>query len=77
MESSLNIDISKFLPPGYSEAEIEKKRSPILMKMLLEGIHADVTLNAQGGSVKTHRNVLAVASSVFDAMLWYGFADFD
>jgi len=36
--------------------------------MLEEGLHADITLIAQGGSVKAHRGVLASVSPVFRAM---------
>jgi hypothetical protein len=36
--------------------------------MLEEGLHADITINANGGSVKAHRCVLASVSPVFNAM---------
>ncbi|KAG0610765.1 hypothetical protein M758_7G089500 [Ceratodon purpureus] len=61
-----NIDISKFLKPHTPLSCIIK--SHFLMKMLAEGTHADVTLKAQGGSVRAHRCVLASVSSFFATM---------
>lgn len=67
-----NIDISKFLAPhnlAAARTVIEEECSdPILLKMLEDGLHADITLNARGGSVKAHRSVLASVSPVFNAM---------
>jgi hypothetical protein len=71
--SSTNIDISRFLTTTenleVARSTLENKcADPLLLKMLEEGLHADITLNAQGGTVKAHRSVLASASPVFQAM---------
>lgn len=70
MES--NIDVSKFLSPDKltsARISIEEKCSdPMLLRMLEDGLHADITLTAQGGTVKAHRSVLASVSPVFHAM---------
>ncbi|KAG0599322.1 hypothetical protein M758_12G143200 [Ceratodon purpureus] len=64
----MNIDISKFLPQ-LSDLDIKKKiESSILLQMLVEGNHADITFKAQGGLVKAHRCFLATVSPVFGAM---------
>ena len=71
--SSSNIDISKFLtaPENLEVARSSLEDNcadPLLLRMLEEGLHADITLIAQGGTVKAHRSVLASASPVFQAM---------
>lgn len=75
MESVTNVDISKFLAPDMvtlTRLEMERKcNDHVLLKMLEEGLHADITLTAQGGSVKAHRSVLASVSPVFCAMFQY------
>jgi len=72
MDSVTNVDIYKFLELDQSSAlkleEEQKCNDHLLLKMLEEGIHTDITLVAQGGSVKAHRSVLASASPVFCAM---------
>ena len=74
---SRNVNVSKFLAFDKSKKTMESARvclkrryvdKYILLKMLEEGLHADITLRAQGGSVQAHRAVLACASPVFDAM---------
>ena len=41
----------------------------VTKKMLQEGVHVDVTLNAgDGGTAKAHRCILATRSPVFEAM---------
>lgn len=79
MESgaSLNVDISKFMGQDM-EADMEEIVSNLgcerasnyhfLLKMLEEGLHSDIKLTAQGGSVKGHRCVLSAISPVFRAM---------
>jgi hypothetical protein len=66
----LNVNITEFLlnGDGSSRASVEKRCSLILLKMLEEGLHADITISAKGGSVKVHRCVLASVSPVFKAM---------
>jgi hypothetical protein len=62
---AFNINISKFLPPNSSKTNIEKKSDfALLMKVLLEGHHIDITLKAQGGAVKVHCYLLATVSRV-------------
>jgi len=72
MDSVPNVDIYKFLELDQNSAlkleEEQKCNDHLLLKMLEEGIHTDITLVAQGGSVKAHRSVLASASPVFCAM---------
>ena len=74
---SRNMDVYKLLVLGQSKEKMKSQRinckriyvdNSILLKMLEEGLHADITLRAQGGSVQAHRAVLACASPVFDAM---------
>jgi len=77
MESvgSANVDISKFLELDKSKpiaTNLEWKCSEILLKMLEEGVHTDMTFNAVGGSVKAHKSVLACASPVFLTMFKHG-----
>lgn len=72
MDSVTNVDIYKFLEldqiPG-SKFEAERKcNDHVLLKMLEEGLHTDITLVARGGFVKAHRSVLASVSPVFYAM---------
>ena len=64
MENSydMNLDPSEFC----RTYEFKPKRFP--GKMLEEGVHADITIKANGGSVKAHRCVLASVSPVFYAM---------
>lgn len=72
MAESLNIDISKFVADAAKE-DIEKKYSlNVLMKMLIEGLHTDITLKVEESCVRAHRCVLAGASSVFHAMFKQG-----
>ena len=71
--SSTNIDISKFLTATekleVARSSLEKNCSdPLLLRILEEGLQADITLQAQGGTVKAHRSVLASASPIFQAM---------
>lgn len=74
MESraSANVDMSKFFyreDLKALETNTKRKRDNfILLKMLEEGDHADLTLTARDGSVKAHRSVLACVSPVFRAM---------
>lgn len=66
-----NIDIRKFLTDksNASMEAFEKKRSnSLLLGMLAEGLHADITFQVKGGTVKAHRGVLATASVVFRDM---------
>ncbi|KAG0554407.1 hypothetical protein M758_12G092400 [Ceratodon purpureus] len=69
--SVLNIDITKFISP---EATNRKHiafmiRSNLTMKMLLDGLNTDITLEAKGGSrFRAHTCVLAANSPVFNAI---------
>lgn len=67
--ASVNVDSSKFLPAGVKLRE--SCSDPVLLKMLEEGVLADVTLTAKGGAVKAHRSVLACVSPVFYSMFHY------
>jgi len=57
-DSHVNIDISKFVP----EAQLREKRGAldkfcadyVLFNMLEKGLHTDITLVAEGGTVKAH-----------------------
>ncbi|KAG0609476.1 hypothetical protein M758_8G187200 [Ceratodon purpureus] len=69
----LNVDVTKFfgndMEKNVSMLEVERKSNElVLFKMLEEGLNADITLRAQGGSVKAHRCVLSAVSPVFRAM---------
>lgn len=70
--TSANVDISKFMAPDKVKAtrlEMRQKRSDsAFLEMLEDGVHADITIAAQGGTVKAHRCVLASVSPVFHAM---------
>jgi len=66
-----NIDIKKFLTDksDASMEAIEKKCSDsLLLHMLEDGLYADITFQAKGGTVKVHRSVLAAASPIFKEM---------
>lgn len=70
-DSTANVDISKFLPPDTSKKTkcfVRRECSGFLLRMLEEGVHADVTVTAKGGSVKAHHCVLSCVSPVFSAM---------
>ena len=73
----LNVDIYKFVDSvdtfeDYLSNSTNKcSHVSIFKRMLEEGIHTDITLKAQGGSIKVHRNVLATVSDVFYAMFSY------
>jgi hypothetical protein len=68
MASNVNIDEFLLSGDGSSRASVEKRCSLTLLRMLEEGLHADITISAEGGSVKAHRCVLASVSPVFNAM---------
>jgi len=74
-ENSTNVDIFKFMSQKAQSLREERDEldrgcaDHALLKMLEEGLHADITLVAQGGSVKAHRCVLVSVSPVFSAML--------
>ncbi|KAG0565464.1 hypothetical protein KC19_8G192400 [Ceratodon purpureus] len=69
----LNVDVTKFfgddMEKNVSILKMERQSNElVLFKMLEEGLNADITLRAQGGSVKAHRCVLSAVSPVFRAM---------
>lgn len=63
-----NMDIAKLLELHESKTELAWRCPEFLVRMLEEGVHTDITFEAEGGSVKAHRSVLASMSPVFDAM---------
>jgi hypothetical protein len=68
---SLNIDITKFISPEATNRKhvAFKIRSNPAMKMLLDGLNTDITLEARGGSrFRAHTSVLASYSPVFGAI---------
>lgn len=69
-----NVDISRFLAHNVWKM-VEMKFSRKKLTMLEDGLEADITLMASGGSVESHRSVLAAVSPVFSAMFqheWKG-----
>jgi hypothetical protein len=66
---SLNLDITKFISPEATNRKhvAFKIRSNPAMKMLLDGLNTDITLEARGGSrFRAHTSVLASYSPVFE-----------
>jgi hypothetical protein len=55
MASNVNIDEFLLNGDGSSRASVEKNCSLMLLRMLEKGLHADITISAEGGSVKAHR----------------------
>ena len=75
MGDSKNVDVAKFL-----NEDILTTAKPhcwvLMLKMLGEAIHADVTLKAAGGEVvKAHCSVLTFFSPVFNTMFTCGMQD--
>lgn len=69
--NTVNIDITKFISPGATNRKhiAFMIRSNLAMKMLLDGLNTDITLEAKGGSrFRAHTSVLAAYSPVFNAI---------
>lgn len=53
---------------GFTQQRSNAKAIESLGRMLTEGIHTDITINASDGSIGAHRAVLAARSPVFRSM---------
>ncbi|KAK6229929.1 hypothetical protein QUC31_001550 [Theobroma cacao] len=53
---------------GFTEKQSNATALACLGRMLTEGIHTDIIINASDGSIGTHRAVLAARSPVFRSM---------
>ncbi|KAE9594093.1 hypothetical protein Lal_00039583 [Lupinus albus] len=53
---------------GFTQKRLNEKAVESLGRMLTEGIHTDITINASDGSIGAHRAVLAARSPVFCSM---------
>ncbi|XVE80617.1 hypothetical protein DITRI_Ditri14bG0153700 [Diplodiscus trichospermus] len=53
---------------GFSQQQANATALACLGRMLTEGIHTDITINASNGSIGAHRAVLAARSPVFCSM---------
>lgn len=66
--ASLNLNIAQFFPPGVDTDRVRQTLySSSELQILEEGMYTDITLQAQGGSVRTHRQWLASLSPVLSA----------
>ncbi|KAE9591163.1 hypothetical protein Lal_00039835 [Lupinus albus] len=53
---------------GFTRKRLNETALDALGRMLTEGIHTDITINASDGSIGAHRAVLAARSPVFRSM---------
>ncbi|GLT83714.1 hypothetical protein SLE2022_019870 [Rubroshorea leprosula] len=59
---------SSIWPEGSTESQSNATALESLGRMLTEGIHTDITINASDGSIGAHRAILAARSPVFRSM---------
>ncbi|GLT73826.1 hypothetical protein SLA2020_456590 [Shorea laevis] len=59
---------SSIWPEGSTENQSNATALESLGRMLTEGIHTDITINASDGSIGAHRAILAARSPVFRSM---------
>ncbi|GKV44554.1 hypothetical protein SLEP1_g51724 [Rubroshorea leprosula] len=59
---------SSIWPEGSTESQSNATALEYLGRMLTEGIHTDITINASDGSIGAHRAILAARSPVFRSM---------
>ncbi|CAL0309701.1 unnamed protein product [Lupinus luteus] len=59
---------SSIFADGFTQKRLNSTALEPLGRMLTEGIHTDITINASNGSIGAHRAVLAARSPVFHSM---------
>ncbi|KAK1430901.1 hypothetical protein QVD17_14005 [Tagetes erecta] len=61
-------ELSSIWTEGFTQKDLRVTALTALGKMLSEGIHTDIIINASDGSIGAHRAVLAARSPVFMSM---------